>query len=96
MNKETYCSAGVKYKLDDLFGCPDTLIRGRLASAYNFGCKLVLNDQLRADKVMDLGSCHGHGIKEIVDNFKPGLLISSDSWDELMYFSNMGVKINSN
>jgi len=84
MNKETYCSAGVKYKLDDLYGYLDSLIRSRVSSAYKYGCDVVLDNQIKTKTVMDLGSCHGHGVKQIKSRLEPDLLISSDRWCDFL------------
>lgn len=79
--KDYYTAAGVRYPAEDLFGYPDTLIRARMDSAYKESCK-VLNHQPQS--ILDIGSCHGHGIKTIRDELAPGFIVSSDRWTDFL------------
>lgn len=64
-----------------MFGYPDSLIRARTSGAYNLGIK-DLGD--RQDQIIDLGSCHGHGVEVIRRNLKPKIIISADRWIDFL------------
>lgn len=81
VEKDYYTAAGVRYPAEDLFGYPDTLIRARMDSAYKESCKVLDN---QPQSVLDIGSCHGHGIKTIRDELAPEFLVSSDRWIDFL------------
>jgi len=75
---ESYIASGKIYPIEDLFGYPDSLIRARTESAYKWGIVCL---PITARKIIDLGSCHGHGIDTIRRNLDNcDLLISADRW----------------
>lgn len=81
--KEYYIlSTGDRYPIDDLYGYPDTLIRSRVNISYKEGSGKVLNCSPAV--VIDIGSCHGHGVKSIVEILNPELTLSTDRWHKFL------------
>lgn len=77
-----YFAAGVAYPESDLFGYPDTLIRGRVDIAYKYPSTLLSGSN--PERVLDIGSCHGHGVNTIQQIMRPRLIVSSDRWIDFL------------
>src|SRR3989344_1379603 len=71
----THDHTGVRYPYGDLFGYPDSLIRGRTEAAYAHGVNLVSTNP---SVVLDYGSGRGHGLLTIQKAFHPDRTISLD------------------
>lgn len=86
MNSETrpgyYQAAGMWYSENDLFGYPDSLIRARLSSAYRFAARQL--QQYNPKQIIDIGSCHGHGVDEISQTLQPEFVYSTDRWQDFL------------
>jgi len=71
------CTTGISYPVGDLFGYPDSLIRGRVAAAYKHALSGLQNKKVM--DVLDFGSGRGHGVAAIQQALKPKLLVSLDT-----------------
>ena len=80
-----YIAAGIWYPEEDLFGYPDTLIRGRVSFAYEIGCHLLIEKKIEIGTVADIGSCHGHGVKTIQTLLRPKQVLSLDRWYDFLF-----------
>lgn len=69
-------TTGIRYKVGDLFGYPDSLIRARTSAAYQYGLQLL--PQRQYNTIVDFGSGRGHGVKAIQDTLSPKQIISID------------------
>lgn len=70
-------TTGIRYPIGDLFGYPDSLIRGRTGAAYQYGLQLI-GEHPRA--VLDFGSGRGHGVQAIKDILNPKIIVSADKY----------------
>lgn len=70
-------TTGMRYRVGDLYGYPDSLIRGRTGAAYQYGLSLIDN---RPSRVLDFGSGRGHGVKAINDQLGPTTIVSADKY----------------
>lgn len=72
-------TTGIRYKIGDLYGYPDSLIRARTGAAYKFAADQLSN---RANNgiIVDYGSGRGHGIP-IIKQLCPKTIISIDKYE---------------
>lgn len=68
-------TTGIRYPIGDLYGYPDSLIRGRTGAAYLYGLDLIEGEP---KSVLDYGSGRGHGVRVIQERFSPNTIVSAD------------------
>lgn len=70
-------TTGIRYRIGDLYGYPDSLIIARTGAAYDYGLQLL-------DKhdciVLDFGSGRGHGVQKAEAALNPRLIVSIDKY----------------
>lgn len=69
-------TTGMRYPVGDLYGYPDSLIRGRTGAAYKYGLPLLGNPS----RVLDFGSGRGHGVKAINDQLHRATIVSAEKY----------------
>lgn len=87
-----YIAAGRTYPDSDLFGYPDSLIRARVGAAYKNACLQIGQDSFRSGRVLDIGSCHGHGVATIKQMLSPSVVVSTDRWVDFLLSQKRGLR----
>lgn len=72
-------TTGIRYRIGDLYGYPDSLIRARTSAAYRHAVDVLL-ERSQPDTVVDFGSGRGHGILAIQELY-PKRIISIDKYE---------------